>query len=325
MNISYSCNPGGLNTHIGYGNAGYQFVTALQRYGHNVLFQDSSCPVEIAFCHPDMGEWSNDDAHHIQYTPWESTVLPDGWVEAFNENADEVWTTSTWVREVFLDHGVKGPISVVPHGIDHAYTPRHRKRDGVLKFLSLGAPEPRKNAQMSIDAFTEAFGTRTDVSLTVKGHERLGRLKALPGINVNAIIEDLSRDEMIKLVHNHDVLLYPTSGEGFGFIPLEGMATGMPVISTADWADYAHLLLEDLTLKAELGPSVHPEKYPGQMYHPDFYDYVQTLLLVEDKFETYADVALSLATTVHREFDWDSVVRPVSDYLTNRFGRCPDL
>ncbi len=44
------------------------------------------------------------------------------------------------------------------------------------------------------------------------------------------------------MYHQHDVMIYPTYGEGFGFIPFQALATGMPVISTHEWADYKKYL-----------------------------------------------------------------------------------
>ena len=50
------------------------------------------------------------------------------------------------------------------------------------------------------------------------------------GTNVRHIKENLTLEHLISLFHYHDILIYPSEGEGFGLIPLQALATGMPVI-----------------------------------------------------------------------------------------------
>src|SRR6476469_11222229 len=115
MKISFVTALGNLTLTNGYGIAGFNMIKALQRLGHEVPFADDTAPVEIAFCQPDYSEWSNPDAYHIQYTPWESDELPDGWVDAFNDNCDEVWTPSPLIAKWYREAGVEKPIYVYEH------------------------------------------------------------------------------------------------------------------------------------------------------------------------------------------------------------------
>jgi len=48
----------------------------------------------------------------------------------------------------------------------------------------------------------------------------------------------MSVENLVNLYHTHHCLVYPTWGEGFGFIPLQGLASGMPTITTYPWANY---------------------------------------------------------------------------------------
>jgi glycosyltransferase involved in cell wall biosynthesis len=49
-------------------------------------------------------------------------------------------------------------------------------------------------------------------------------------------------EELVNLYHRHHVLIYPTWGEGFGFIPAQALASGMPVITTYPWAEYKEFI-----------------------------------------------------------------------------------
>src|SRR6478752_5235165 len=159
MKISFITNVGNLTLNNGYGKAGFNIVTSLQRLGHEVPFASADASVEIAFCQPDFSEWSNPDAYHIQYTPWESTQLNDGWKEAFNETCDEVWTTSDLVAEWYLAEGVTKPIYVYEHGLTPTGPAVRRTRDDKLRILHVGEPAMRKGGQLALQAFRDVFGS----------------------------------------------------------------------------------------------------------------------------------------------------------------------
>ena len=68
--------------------------------------------------------------------------------------------------------------------------------------------------------------------------------------------------------------MYPTWGEGFGFIPLQGLASGMPVISTYDWSHYVDYMgplklkskLTDETISVPFFRHLSKETYLEKMY-----------------------------------------------------------
>jgi len=178
-----------------------------------------------------------------------------------------VWATSQWVADVYKSEGVTVPIFVYEHGIDTDWTPRRRYTDnGVVRFLHVGEPAPRKGGQMAMEAFRDVFGDRKDVRLTIKAwrHSTIrvyDRQKSIIGLpqdvypNMKTIYNNLEGPEMVHLFHQHDVLVYPSMGEGFGFIPLQALATGMPTICTEVWAPYRRFLSPELALGSKLVPS----------------------------------------------------------------------
>ncbi|WP_252900738.1 glycosyltransferase family 4 protein [Vulcanisaeta sp. JCM 14467] len=44
--------------------------------------------------------------------------------------------------------------------------------------------------------------------------------------------EPMRRDELLRLMAEFDVLLFPTRGEAFGFTALEAMSMGIPVVAS---------------------------------------------------------------------------------------------
>jgi glycosyltransferase involved in cell wall biosynthesis len=333
MKISFNTVVGNLNLNNGYGIAGYNMVLSLQKLGHQVPFADPTAPVEIAFCQPDYSSWSNDDAYHIQYTPWESNELPDGWVDAFNDNCDEVWTPSPLVAQWYKEAGVVKPIFVYEHGIDHMWDQKRRRRGDKLRFLHVGEPAPRKGGQMAMEAFRDAFGDRDDVHLTIKAwnHSNVRVYdkrthKSIQGLphemynNVTTVYNDMSEDEMVNLFRRHDALIYPGWGEGFGLIPLQALATGMPTICTEAWAPYNRFLLPELSVSSTLVDSPWPSVHTGKMFKPDFDDVVKAIRAVDDNYDRLAGRAYRNSFDVHREYDWVELTKNSFDRIVKKFS-----
>jgi glycosyltransferase involved in cell wall biosynthesis len=331
MRISFNTNPGNLNLNTGYGVAGYNVVTSLQRLGHEVNFKDSGAPVEIAMCMPDFSEWSSKDAYHIQYTPWESTELKDGWLEAFNNNCDEVWTTSPLIKYWYKQAGVTKPLYVYQHGISHEYTAQRRVRNDVLRILHIGEPASRKGGQMAFDAFRDVFGNRKDVHLTIKAWNRSnireydarGSIIGLPHelySNVTTVYNDYSTAEMINLMHKHHALVYPSWGEGFGFIPLEAMATGLPTIVPGSWAPYERFILPELRMDSSLVDSPFGFEHPGKMFKPDYDSLVTSYKRLDEDYHRLAGVAYRNSFKIHEEYDWDTLTANAWDRIVKKLS-----
>lgn len=331
MEISFVTNIGNLTLANGYGVAGFNVVTSLQRLGHTVPFASATAPVEIAFCQPDYSDWSNPDAYHIQYTPWESNELPEGWVEAFNDNCDEVWTPSALIARWYKEAGVTKPIYVYEHGIDPIWTPKRRRRSGPLKFLHVGEPAPRKGGQMASDVFHSVFGNSQDVHLTIKAWTRsdirvYNNKKSIIGSphtvykNVTTIYDEIETPELVKLFHEHDVLVYPGWGEGFGLIPLQALATGMPTICTEAWAPYARFLEPDLALGSQLVNNPWSHIHTGKMFKPDVNHLKHAFKCVEADFDKYAGRAYRRAFSVRSEYDWDMLTENAFDRIVKKFS-----
>ncbi|ASR77747.1 glycosyltransferase [Streptomyces phage Peebs] len=321
MDISFSTIPGNLNTTIGYGVAGFNMVRSLQKLGHRVPFADKSCPVEIFFSQPDYWEWSNQFNYHIGYTPWESTQLPPGWLEHMNL-ANEVWTTSEIIRRWYTAAGVKN-VRVYPHGIDPIWTPKNRNIYEKMRFLHMGEPAPRKGGQMAVDAFRAAFGDNPDVELTVKAHRlnnarRIENGRILGPItdysNVKLVTQELPEDHLVGFVKQFHCMVYPSWGEGFGLIPFQALATGMPTICTGKWAHYKDYL-GPLSLDSKLVDSPWPGVHPGKMLEPSFDDLVDKYRFAYENFDSLSSYFYTQAPKLHAEYNWEKLTEEAFAHL----------
>lgn len=324
MNISYHTMKTNLDVTRGYGTAGFNLVTSLQDLGHKVPFDDPSCPVQISFNMPPHYR-HHDGQYKIGYTPWESTQIPASWYKYMQE-CDEVWATSEWVANVYQDNGITKPIYVYEHGLDNRWAPKMRKLDDKIHFLHVGEPALRKGGQMAVDAFREAFGDRTDVHLTVKAffghHLRTWGEKEFEVLdrqfdNITVIKESIPFSELLALYHRSHVLVYPSYGEGFGFIPLQALGTGMPVISTAAWAPYEDWITYKIDGRWDRSIwSVHP----GNVFYPNYDDLVGHYLLAVDKIDKSLETAYDNSFVIHDEYDWVAKTQKAFEGVVKRFS-----
>lgn len=329
MKISFFTPTINLKNSNGYGYAGLNIVESLKELGHDVPYSYPKAPVQLNFAQPEHFKMHKGQ-YQIGYTPWESTKIPDRWKNTMMY-CDELWTTSDWCANVFEDNGFKD-VKVYPHGISPVWVPKRRLDDGVIKFLHIGEPAPRKAGQMVVDVFGDLFGNNKSYSLTIKAyHNNTTRVfnnyldKNIIGMpdkvfsNVKIITEELSEDELVRLYHDHDVLVYPSYGEGFGFIPLQALATGMPTICTYDWAHYKKFL-GPLALKSELIDSPWSFPHEGKVFEPDRKHLVELMRDVAYNFNAYSGYYFAQSTKIHAEYNWLQLTNNSFDHIFKKFS-----
>ncbi len=307
-----------IDHNIGFGYASVNIIRSLQNLGHEVEFC-SDAPISISFAHPQNYEFYG-TGYKIGYTPWESSIVPDHWWPAL-KSIDELWLTSPLLVEWMTEAGVDIPMHVYQHGIEPIWEPRKREiKDGVLKFLHQGEPAPRKGGDIALRAFRAAFGDKKDVHLTITAHkesalrvkDRKGSILGLPDKvynNVSVIMDELPINGLVNLYHRHQAMIYPSYGEGFGFIPLQAMATGMPTVCTEAWAPYRHLILPNLRLSSRLADSPWSAMHPGKVFEPDFDHLVDTYRYIYHNYGTVSNQAFNRSKIAHDHYNWMNLTR----------------
>jgi glycosyltransferase involved in cell wall biosynthesis len=334
MHISYYTIRAGLNPAVGFGYAGMNIVNSLQKLGHKVDFTNPKAQLQLNFTQPHHYKLHKNQ-YQIGYTPWESTRINEEWRERMNF-CDEVWATSDWVADVYKNNGVESPIKVYPHGIEEIWSPYRRvlQKDRPLKFLHIGEPSPRKDGQLVTDTFIKLFGNDPKYQLTIKCHlsstiriYHNGDLVSPEKVysNIKIIKEEYSVEQLVNLYHSHHVLVYPTWGEGFGFIPLQGLATGMPVISTYDWAHYKKYL-GPLKLKSRLTdaekegvPKAVGDSHLGSFYKPDQLHLEDQMVYAALNFKALSGYYFAQSTKIHEEYNWIKLTKNAFSHLEEKF------
>ena len=307
----------GYHDIMGYGHASYEIIKAFDRAGISSEINSQNCPIGISMGFPTDYKFYPGQ-YRIGYTAWESTELKDGWIDQML-SVDELWATSQWTADVFKDTTGREDVFVYKHGITMDWSPLKRNRSDIFRFLHIGEPQVRKNGQLVVDAFTKLFGNDDSFQLilkvssinTTRVYAPDGSILGSPDSkykNIKIIDDYLSHEQMIHLYHRSNAMVYPTMGEGFGFMPLQSIATGMPTISTYDWADYKEYITNPLN--STLTTSEYPMLHPGKIYNVDISDLINSMSNLVDNYDKYSKIAYKNSFKVHMDYDWDRVTEP---------------
>ncbi|MDQ6911496.1 MAG: glycosyltransferase family 4 protein [Verrucomicrobiota bacterium] len=166
-------------------------------------------------------------------------------------------------------------IRAIACGIEEAFHPRDAAEvQPVLQQLGISTPyifflgtlEPRKNLPLLIDAFAELVRQGRTERLVLGGaqgwlpNELLSRLA--PGVRDRIHLTGYIAETELPFVYAGATLfVYPSLLEGFGFPPLEAMASGVPVIAANNSS-----LHENLAGAAMLVSSDNKEEMVGAMH-----------------------------------------------------------
>ena len=168
-------------------------------------------------------------------------TLPKKYLE-YLKRFDSVWAASTFIYETLTAHGLEN-VDLIKHPLVIPSTkPSFLLSQDILRVLfyfDYDSFPTRKNPEAAIKAFKEAFKNQRDVRLTVKtrGRRDLGRRRwlteqAVADPRIHVLDKTLTREEMTKLMMDHDVFLSLHRSEGLGLGCAEALVAGKIVVAT---------------------------------------------------------------------------------------------
>lgn len=190
-----------------------------------------------------------------------STKLPQGLVALIESVCTHVLVPSKWAASVAEQH-FDVPVEVVPHGLSPGLRPRLAIRemaaraydDDVFIVAHLSTTErQRKGTVELVQAWEQITSdgklpkrSRLDLILDMDAKNRMVEwFVARGGIPQNIELyprANLAPARMGDALSTAHVVCQPSRGEGFGLVPLEARAVGVPVVATACTGHSEHLL-----------------------------------------------------------------------------------
>lgn len=185
-------------------------------------------------------------------------------LDRFNEREQEnlnscqaLVTCSKWGVDILRKFCPNKPLAAVPLGIDaDIFSPSNTKNDKIVKFLTAGKWEVRKNQFAVMKAFSEVFSYDIrDVSLTYfcnndfisEDNKKWENLAYKIGFNQNiqVISERLTSHKDVALfLNNYDVGVFPSRAEGWGLEASEMLFLGKEIIAT-NYSGHTEFLNKD--------------------------------------------------------------------------------
>lgn len=142
---------------------------------------------------PKQGYW-------LSINNWIYGALPKTWIESINDYLDQVWVSSNYIKECYIDSGIKqDKLQVVNYGVDPlVFNPNVEKNNinvnKKIKFIYKGNLSWQSDFESILSAYTSEFCSDEDVCLIIVADEN-------SDINqINKIQEVASKDDCPQII-----------------------------------------------------------------------------------------------------------------------------
>jgi glycosyltransferase involved in cell wall biosynthesis len=176
---------------------------------------------------------------NVIYTTFESTTLPDFWVEAINKNFQYCIVPHRKIESVFKGSGVDVPVAVIQQGLTrYKRMPRRIDVNEVFRVGFLGVPVKRKNLLKLFHACANLLKKIPTIKLAVHAsrfyewtdESHMEALKSFPFVEWSQGV--MSEDQVAGWYKRLSCFICPSSGEGWSFTPRESLYLRIPTILT---------------------------------------------------------------------------------------------
>jgi hypothetical protein len=258
--------------------------------------------------------------------------IPPAWRDLIEKEA-LVLCPSSWMRQVIEMSGVATPAMVLNHGVGPLFTPAleapsPNENPCVLLHpcASVFYPE-RKSTPQVLEAFTKVVDEGHDVVLRLLFGLKTKRVKRLlmsvpqhvrPHLQVHFQEGSRPQDEMAEVYRNAHAVLAPSRAEGFGMMPLEARACGVPVIQTLCTGHADHVESDPGSwgivnvVHGDLQPAWGDYGRAPEVTAQAIYQAVQIFLASRERFVV---AARERAASVRHNWSWEKVSEPLVRWI----------
>lgn len=246
---------------------------------------------------------------------------------------------SPWARGVLSDVFRGMRVELAPHGVTPGL---HGPGEDASGSAAVGYPDSFRVLHVTSSGFSRK-GTRE----LVRAWSRLMRDGELPAdselviVGPETVVDDhlvakagasgvrgvrpvgLHPRDWVARMRGFHVVCQPSRAEGFGLLPLEALACGIPVVATTDTGHGAYM--DDTTpgvVVVPTGPHAPSDDYPGASAPALIFDgLLAALALAYRQWPRLALAARAAAPAVVERWAWEKVLeRPLKELVTHEYG-----
>lgn len=155
------------------------------------------------------------------------------------QQTDVFLVASSFTKHTLIENGMDPcRIFVAPYGVDLSEYPfKAKKMKKKITFAFVGNYTQRKGIYYLLTAakILQDEGYDFNIKMTGRSKLNLEELAEYGVKNLNTFYM-LSHKELIDMLHSSDVFVFPSLCEGFAFVIIEAMSTGLPIIATTSTA-----------------------------------------------------------------------------------------
>lgn len=261
--------------------------------------------------------------------------LPTGFAKA-HRSVDRILPPSKFAKEVFLNSGMpEDKMTVIPHGVNlreiDAAIPYPLKTNKSIKILiNLGQIHQRKNLDGALKMLGIAFTKKDDVCFVLKVQEKKPKYgfevsfqdsyklftQSYPDHPEVEIIKDFIPN-IYSLYKSCDITFSPSHAEGFGMVPLEGMACGVVPIASryGGFLDFLNdnnsLLIDGKEFKVPVSWLYYDGKPGTTAFLPSVDDGVEKLRFAVNNMSNLKKRTSEQVSEVRETFSWLNITKQI--------------
>jgi glycosyltransferase involved in cell wall biosynthesis len=255
-------------------------------------------------------------------------------LDLIEAHATDVLVPSMWAKAVMRDL-TRLPVTVVPHGVSWAWAGRHAmlkppKPSSFQVLHMTSSTGDRKGTKSLMLAWRAAMANGklpedSVLRIVCVPEMRITLIELAEDYGISKSVEAMSRLNMPPnyakgFYKAHDFICQPSRGEGFGMVPLEALASGVPVMATGctGHSEWAGVIGTPPLLLVNWGECEPIDDFPGAKapsVQPE--DVYKALVRAYEERAEFKVAAESMAARIQTEWSWTAKLAYFKKVLEN--------
>ena len=146
------------------------------------------------------------------------------------DQSDYIIVNSNYSKASFINAGFKrDKIKVIHLGTDNKlFSPSNQKSSNEFKLIFIGSIYPAKGIEYLLEAWERLSFPKSELVI-IGGEDKYFNIKKIKNVTLKSHLSNL---EISKFLKECAIIILPSIDESFGLVGLEGMSSGLPLITT---------------------------------------------------------------------------------------------